>query len=342
MAMTLYMPRPTVICLCPVKNESWILDRFLKCASAWADHIIVLDQLSNDGSRDIARRYSKVMLLDNSNLDFNEPERQAMLLEAARRIPGPRLLIALDADEVLSANFMNGLEWTNLLNAPASTVGFFKWENVAPDFTYCWLGGHGSSIPFAFMDDGSEHVGDVIHSRRVPTPPQAPEMHFQDIRVLHYQFTDWQRMRSKQRWYQCWERLNRPARSSIDIYRQYHHMDGITDAEKHPLCESWLRGYEQRGIDMRTVCSQSLSHWDREVILFFIQHGSAMFKREAVWDVDWVELAMRMMPEISDRNFADPRSWVDKAVHAWLQRTQSHLSKLSVRVVDKAIKMLGW
>ena len=36
--------KPTVVCLTPVKNEAWILDRFLKCAGLWAEHIIIADQ----------------------------------------------------------------------------------------------------------------------------------------------------------------------------------------------------------------------------------------------------------------------------------------------------------
>ena len=31
--------RPKIICLTPVKNEEWILRRFLRLASLWADHI---------------------------------------------------------------------------------------------------------------------------------------------------------------------------------------------------------------------------------------------------------------------------------------------------------------
>ena len=35
-----------IICLTPVKNEGWILERFLKCTSLWADYIIIADQSS--------------------------------------------------------------------------------------------------------------------------------------------------------------------------------------------------------------------------------------------------------------------------------------------------------
>src|SRR5204862_1611085 len=45
-----------VIALVPVRNESWILEHSLACWSAFCDVIIVSDQESTDGSRDIYRR----------------------------------------------------------------------------------------------------------------------------------------------------------------------------------------------------------------------------------------------------------------------------------------------
>jgi glycosyltransferase involved in cell wall biosynthesis len=105
------MERPTVICLTPVKNEAWVLERFLRCASVWADYIIIADQKSTDGSQEIARQFKKVILIENPSPTYNEFAREELLIEAARNISGPRLLVALDADEALTANFMNSVEW---------------------------------------------------------------------------------------------------------------------------------------------------------------------------------------------------------------------------------------
>jgi Glycosyltransferases involved in cell wall biogenesis len=94
-----------VICLTPVKNESWILERFLKCTSLWADHIIIADQNSDDGSEEIAKSFQKVIYVKNSASQFNEPERQKLLINEARKISGEKVLVALDADEALTGNF---------------------------------------------------------------------------------------------------------------------------------------------------------------------------------------------------------------------------------------------
>ena len=79
--------RPRIIVLVPVRNEAWILRTFLDCASLWADHIIVADQSSTDGSAEIAAGFPKVTVIENPSLVYSEVERQRLLIEAARRFP---------------------------------------------------------------------------------------------------------------------------------------------------------------------------------------------------------------------------------------------------------------
>jgi glycosyltransferase involved in cell wall biosynthesis len=348
------MTKPTVICLTPVKNEAWILHRFLKCASLWTDHIIIADQSSDDGSREIALSYPKVTLVDNPSPTFNEPERQKILLEAARRIPGPRLIIALDADEMLTANFLDSPEWDTVLQADPGTVIRLQFAVIRPDLCSYWLEPH--THPYGFVDDGSEHVGRKIHSQRVPVPSQAPSITLRDIKVMHYVGVDSEKWASKHRWYQCWERLNRPQRRSIDIYRHYHRIDDIPPHEIKPMPEEWMAGYRQRGIDMTSVSREGVFRWDMEVLAFLGEYGPAKFKRQAIWDVDWTALHREIYPDAPPVRFKDPRNWLDKWVHRWLrktqpyyshfspyyEKTQSAFSRLSIRVVRKMLGFLGW
>src|SRR3989304_9881587 len=116
------MKRPKIICLTPVKNEAWILDNFIKCASLWADHIIIADQDSTDDSRKIANKYSNVKLINNPYKgEYNEREVRQVLIEEARKLKGPRVLISLDADEVLSPDFMNSGEWQKVIFSKPGT-----------------------------------------------------------------------------------------------------------------------------------------------------------------------------------------------------------------------------
>ena len=334
------LARPTILCLTPVKNEAWILDRFLRCASLWADHIIIADQNSDDASREIARRCSKVILIDNPSPTYNELERQKLLLKAARQFPAPRLLVTLDADEMLTANFMLSPEWHRMLQSPVGTVIYFDWVNLRPGLKSYWS--PQGAFAWGFMDDGSEHAGSVIHSVRIPVPASAPRLQLEEIKVLHYQYAKWERMESKHRWYQCLERLMHPSRSAVDIYRQYHHMYSISPVDIFPVRGDWFAGYEQRGINMATIPDGALYWWDREVLLMFAQYAPKRFKREAIWDADWPTIARNANLHEAGMSYRDPRNMFDKIVHAWLKRTQPVYRKSWVKRVDRALVRFGW
>jgi hypothetical protein len=330
----------TVFCLTPVKDEAWILERFLACAGTWADHIIVADQGSTDGSAAIARSHPKVTLVENADEGYDEGARQRLLIEAARAVPvaGSRVLFALDADEFLSANWSTSTEWQRMMSAPPGTVLRLQWVNVAPGVERGWV--PSDYIPFGFVDDGSEHTGSAIHSPRVPVPDGAPEVRAEELKVLHYQYTDWARMRSKQRWYQCWERLRHPEKRPVSLYRQYHHMDAAV-LEASLLRPEWLEGYERSGIDMRTVRSASHYRWDEELIGLFAEHGVEPFRRLNIWDIDWAELSRRFGAR-HGTSLEDPRNGFERAVHGWLARTQRSAQRLPTRGVQWMLRLFGW
>lgn len=329
----------TIFCLTPVKDEAWILERFLTCAATWADHIIIADQNSADGSREIAARHPKVTLLHHTADKFDEVTGRSMLIDAARAIPveGERLLIALDADECLTANWQESPEWERILHAPPGTRLCFEWVNVYPDFQSGWT--PEDEKWFGLMDDGHPYRPELIHGPRLPMAVDTPVIRLTDIRVLHYQFTDWERMRSKHRWYQAWERVHFPEKRPIALYRQYHHMYGRRDT--FPLDQRWFEGYERLGVEMRTVRSQPFYRWDEEVIEFIRVHGEEAFRKIAIWDAEWLQMA-RKHGLLADTECRDPRSWFERAVHRWLLLTQSTNMSLPVRAMQRMLRPLGW
>jgi glycosyl transferase family 2 len=334
-------PRTTVVCITPVKNEAWILPRFLACASVWADHIVIADQGSTDGSREIALQCPKVTLIENTAADYDEGARQRLLLEAARRIPGRRLIVALDADEALTANLLSSPEWQAPLEAEEGTVIRFDWVNLMPGIETCWI--PPEPLALGFVDDGRNHRGDRIHSTRLPVPDGAPELVLRDVKALHYQHASPGRMRSKQRWYQCWERINHPGKRPIQLYRQYHQADAIPSAWSHAVDPEWLEAYEQRGIDMHSVSDAEAHWWDAEVIDWMAEHGVSPFRRLDIWDVDWGELARQTGRQLPPEAGLDPRSRSERAVHAWLERTQaSRAGSRHVRLLQRLLIPLGW
>jgi glycosyltransferase involved in cell wall biosynthesis len=330
-------PRPTVICVTPVKNEAWIMERFLACASTWADHIVIADQGSTDGTRAIAAACPKVHLVDFPSEAFDEPQRRRALLEAARRIPGPRLIVSLDADEILSANWETSPEWATVLRAAPGTVVAFRLVNIAGDLESGWT--IDWNFFFAYMDDGAMNEGEDIHPPRLPMPPDAPRLLLRDIRVLHYAMADLGRYDSRQRWYQCYEILRNKPRRNVALYRMYHHHEAPT-VPRLPLRPEWTDGYKRRGIDVTSIVRESAFRWDRLVLGFFEEHGTRRFRRINIWRPDWTRIARDEGLDGVDTR--DPRSRIDRMVFRYLDATQPRRHTRMIRWMDRLLHGLGW
>lgn len=111
----------------------------------------------------------KVIMIDNTNPEFNEAERQSMLVEKAREVAAGRdtLLWGLDADEILPANWQETEDGKHILNSVKGDVFWFKWAQLSPDKKH-----YGDSVyyPWLFHDDGVEPHGNYVrnmHSMRI-------------------------------------------------------------------------------------------------------------------------------------------------------------------------------
>lgn len=322
-----------LVCLVPVKNERWILDLFLAATSLWADHIIVADQNSDDGSRDIIARHPKAILIENRESRFNEPERQALLIAEARmRFPGA-LLFALDADEILSPEWMDSQEWALIKNAAPGTQIRMRWANLRPGLTWHSLG---RWVLCGFVDDGiAPHAGRPIHSPRLPTPSNAPVIDCKTIRILHYRSFDPLRMDSKHRWYQCWELLNNQNRHPIHQYRFYNSVDSPRLHKLRLFPKRWLVTYAKMGIDLRAPLIEQVYWWDAQILSWFAKHGVPTFRRLAIWDVDWGR--MSQLHGVAT-TVTDPRTWSDRLVHGWLRKTQLMHRLPPIQLIDLLLR----
>lgn len=330
--------RPTLVCLTPVRDEAWILEAFLAAAATWADVIVVADQGSTDGSREIAEAHEKAVVVENRMESYDEGARQRLLLEAARsHVPGRRILIALDADEALTADATASREWDRLSAAAPGSVLRFRWVNLLPPGDRSWT--PPNDVAFGFVDDGSDHGGERIHSTRVPAPEGAAVLSHDDIAVLHLQYLDWERMKAKQRWYQAWERLERPDKRPIQLYRQYHRMDAFPHAEVASVPPRWLEGYANAGIDLTAVEPCDAFTWDADVLRWLHEHPEEL-RRLDLWDAGWEQRAAALGDGAGAPR--DPRSAVDRRVLGWLARTQGRSDAPGTRRVQRGLRLLGW
>jgi glycosyltransferase involved in cell wall biosynthesis len=335
------MGKPLVISLTPTKNEAHNLPRFLACASLWADHIIVADQGSTDGSRELIKACPKAIFVDNPSPVFNEPERQKLLIDAARRIPGEKVLVTLDADEMVSSEVLTHPKWQELLGAAPGTIGLFYWANIWPGFEKVWIAGH--KFPWAFVDDGSEHVGLAIHSPRIPLREGAPVVELlRDLPVLHYAFVDWQRVKARYRWYACWEIVNKMKMRPAKLYRRYHEMEEVSESQLIKFEDRWVQGYRGAGINMRTFTPVPPHSWNKEIAGWLDTLGPRRFAKLDIWEEDWDKRFEEYFGKAPERSLRDPRRWDERMVMRWLYRTQARRLGLGTRMIERMLSVLGW
>ena len=295
---------------------------------------------STDETAEIARRFEKVQVLSISAEVFDERKNRGLLIDAARQVGGPRVLLAIDADEFLTPNWERP-EWRQALQSEPGTLLTFDWVNLLPGIRRAWVPPH--KIPYGFVDDGSDHSLTPIHGPRIPIPDGAPICALSETKVLHLQYTDWPRMKSKQRWYQCWERINHPRKRPIQIYRQYHRMDAFPPDQLHPVPPDWLHHYAELGIDLRPRSSAGPFWWDEQVLEWLVDRGPRPFAKIAdVWDEDWGQIAARLGRTVPPERVSDPRGRLDRLIHQWLSRTQSTAMSSTTRWWQRALIPFGW
>ncbi|MFI5234625.1 MAG: glycosyltransferase family 2 protein [Gemmatimonadales bacterium] len=278
---------PQIIVLTPVRNEAWILDRFLSVTSRFADQIVIADQHSTDTGRAVAARYPRVTLIDNPAAGYNEAERQLLLLETARRlVPGPRILLALDVDELLAADAPGSPDWQRMLAAPPGTVLGLERVDLLHDDRRVMR--HGLWTALGYVDDGAAHRPLLIHSTRIPAPPDAPILALPGIKVLHYALVRPGAVAAKSRWYSALENCLGTCANPLKRRARYHDMmDFAGTARIEDADPAWFAGWEAAGIAMHGDREEPLYWYDLEVLRLFAEHGPRRFWLDDLWQVDW-------------------------------------------------------
>lgn len=325
---------PKIICLTPVKNEAWILERFLKCASLWADYIIIADQGSTDGSVEIAKKNEKVIFIDNNiDGDFNEYTMRNPLFKEAAKIEGPKVLIALDADEILTPNF-DSTEWKTIRNAKPGTIISFQINNLLPNDKYWNFG----EIWCGYVDDGTPYESGSIHVPRIIMPYGHDVLICNEIQIMHYKQLDWRRMQDRNRWYQCYELINH-INDPVSIFRRYHHHESITADRILTRPEWWKTGYANYGIEITSILHRAESRWNKQIVSYMEEYGAEYFRHLNIWDVNWSDIA-KSQGSAKYQYFKDPRRKWEKAINRYLIATSQKQHKISVHLLEKIIRKI--
>lgn len=323
--------RPLLICMTPVRNEAWVLNAFLKTTSLWADYIIVADQLSTDGSKEIALSYPKVIYIENNSLNFNEADRQKLLIKRAREISGDKILFALDADEIFSANYFLTEDWRKIINSKPGEVFFLQWAQISTNMNEYWI--PNEFFPWIIHDkEDITHDSYVrnIHSMRIPYSDNLPHFYITDFKVLHLQYVNSYRNLSKQRFYLFVDyELNN--RSIVSLARTY--LPKKISKKKYQIEKELIYHINDFGFNLfELIDIQKEEFWFDKYILDKInKDGNIKYCKIDIWQKQFIK----------KYHLKDPRNFVYRLIHIYLRVTQDYSNFIFIKVIDKILKIAG-
>jgi hypothetical protein len=309
-----------IIALVPVRNEAWVLPHSLACLSAFCDVVIVSDQASEDGSRELYKQFPKVVMVDRrpSTDRAMSASRRWQLLDAARDYGGNNLLWNTDADEMISPVVISA--W---LNAPSTRLeprtfydcGYYQlWNSPAAyrddDSAY-----RPQLKRLAFVDDrrvdfDRSPADAELHEPRVPPVPDGTFVEAPQLPVLHLQWLLPQQNQMKQAWYRCRELVDgRQTAAELNAFYAITLPEAGTRTWAVP--GAWLEGLTFP--DFSVVDAQPSWH-QREILQWFDRHGAEFFEPLEIWHIASLRREFRRRVgrfPLPDRSYVAP--WHQRA-----------------------------
>lgn len=348
---------PIHIVMTPTRNEAWVIRAFMESTTRWADYVIICDQFSTDGTREIVAEYAarngdainddallndandehrraQVILIDNPDTEFNEAERQRILVAKAREVSAGRdtLLWGLDADEILAANAFETEDWQKIIHSKPGAVFWFHWAQLTYDKKHYY--NNRDPFPWLFHDDGIEPHGNWVremHSMRIPYPKDEHDMTYvKDFRILHLGPAPLNRVRAKERFYMFvdWQVNHRPP---YTLGRQYIGSNAYPK-EQYNLPNEWIYTKQNNGWSLWDNVDLDEKHcWMDDYI----------YERLNKFPIHTLaKLPIWTQGFLTYYHLKDPRPWYVQIVHRFLYSTQKHRKNIIIRGIDKVLKMV--
>jgi len=327
--------KPILIVLSCTRNYGWVTRAFLEGNLHWADYIVIVDQMSTDGTREMCAEYGdKVIIVDDPDMTYKESTRAIMAFSKGREIAGSRdhIFFALDIDEVMPSNWMDTDDGRRIMNSKPGDEFSLHWANLNSDNkTYyeddCknpWV------VQYKVLhDEPSKEFGETalqIHSPLLPymnydTPPYEVK----DFPLLHFGIYNRRWNTYKQKFYQIQEIRQKHCKSLVQVYRRYGDVEDGTKHDK-PIKEEWLFGDWDIFSSIDTVSIPVFVDYIKEVLK---QDGIQQYVNLNIWSKDLCE----------SLGINNPSRWYHRVIHWYLTKTQKYRYLIPIKAMDRLLKV---
>lgn len=318
--------RPLLIVTSCTRNYGWVTRAFLEGNTRWADYIVIVDQMSTDGTREMCAEYKNVVIVDDPDMTYKENTRAKMAFMKGRELAAGRdaIYFALDIDEVMPANWKQTEDGKKILGSKPGDMFQLEWANILPDGKTCDRSGWQYKI---FHDNGMawQESTRQMHTPLLPYSTWEVEpVKVHDFPLLHFGHFHEKWLYYKGVYYQFLDMHQKRSKSVVSLYRTYH-SSTYEDFERKLIDAAWL--YED--IDLIGLVDVESAPIFFEYIKELIRDdGIAKFQAIDVW-TDELCVAIGVN---------DPRSFGWKCLHLYLRMTQPICQSFIVRAVDKILK----
>lgn len=319
--------RPLLIVTSCTRNYGWVTRAFLEGNIRWADYIVIVDQMSTDGTREMCAEYKNVVLVDDPDMTYKENIRAKMAFMKGRELAAGRdaIYFALDIDEVMPANWMQTEDGKKIIASKPGDMFQLEWTNIMPEGKTCIRGGWQYKV---FHDNGMEWQNTRIqmHTPLLPyVTYDVDPLKVTDFPLLHFGEYHVRWIEYKIIYYQFLDVLQHRSKSAVSVFRMYKEEEK-QNGEILPLAKEWLFKDEDLIGMVDTQGPLIFVDYIKEILA---KNGTKKFQSIDVWtDELCTELGVK-----------DPRSIGWKAMHWYLRRTQPRHNSVCVKSIDKILKL---
>lgn len=279
-----------IVVITPVRNGDWILDKYLFATSLWANKIIIGLDKCTDNSRAICEKYDKVEIVEINSLDTNiklQNNRRQILLETARKICKNNIIIALDVDEIFSAEILDSDIMSKIKCLKTGEVLNVKFRELwfSPYLYRSEKRSNWSNrlMPCIWKDDGTDYPVSDWHEARCPLKGKQ----IIDLNLLHFARVVPLLYYSRIRHYILRDAIENNHNVWITNYI-YSSVRNEKNMRLSAVPIDWYAPYIQKDINF-FVFKDSLNNWYNHEIINILReniYNENIYKCD-IWDVNW-------------------------------------------------------